>query len=56
MIAKMLFNILVSIATEKLFRELLAAGLEQVITHTDTKVDDAMLTPIIKALRGDGDK
>lgn len=50
-IAKILFNIIISLATEKLFRELIAAGLEQVINHTDTKVDDAMVRPIIDSLR-----
>jgi hypothetical protein len=51
-VLKMLLNILIGICTEKLFRQLLAAGLEQVINHTDTTVDNALIEPVVKALRG----
>jgi hypothetical protein len=53
MLAQILMKIAVSLATEKVIRELLAAGLEQVKNHTDTKIDDEMLSPIIKALKGE---
>ena len=50
-VLKILFNIIVGLATEKVFRALIATGLEQIKLHTDTKVDDAILEPIIAALR-----
>jgi len=46
-------KILASLITEKLFRELMAAGLELIINHTDTECDNKMLEPIIKALKGE---
>lgn len=51
--AQLLMKILVSLATEKLFRELMANGLELVKSHTATDVDDKLLEPVIKALRGE---
>ncbi len=52
-IAQILFKIALSLATEKVIRALLASGLEQVSSHTDTKVDDEILKPIIDALRSE---
>jgi hypothetical protein len=52
-IAQILFKILLSLATESVFRALIATGLEQIKNHTETKVDDAILQPVIDALRGD---
>lgn len=52
-IVKILFNIIISLATEKLFRELIAVGLDQISKHTNTPVDNELLAPIIKALKGE---
>jgi len=52
LIAKILFNIIVSLATERVFRELLANGLDLIVASTTNKIDDKMAGPIIDALRG----
>lgn len=51
---QLLLKIALSLATEKVARELIAAGLEQIKLHTENKIDDAVLEPVIKALRGEG--
>lgn len=51
-LGQILVKIGMSLLTEAVIRQLLAAGLEQVVTHTDTQIDNEMLTPVIKALRG----
>ena len=50
-IAQILFKIALSLATETVFRALIANALEQIKLHTETKVDDAILQPVIDALR-----
>ena len=50
-LAKILFNISVSLATEKVLRALIANALEQISKHTENTVDDELLKPIIEALR-----
>jgi hypothetical protein len=52
-IAQILFKILISLATEKVFRELIATGLDQITKHTNTPIDNEIAAPIIAALRGD---
>lgn len=52
-VLQILFKIVMSLATEKVIRALLANGLEQVVNHTDSPVDNTMVEPIIKALRGE---
>ena len=52
-VLKLLFQIVMSLATEKVLRELIAVALEQITRHTNTPVDDQVAAPIIKALRGD---
>ena len=50
-VLQLLMKIIISLATEQVFRALIAAGLEQIKSHTDTKIDDAILEPIIAELR-----
>lgn len=48
---KILFNILVSIATEKMLRNFLAEGLDIIVASTKNKIDDKLAGPVIAALR-----
>ena len=47
--AQIIIKIIASLVTEKLFRELLANGLEVIIKHTDNDIDNQMVGPIVKA-------
>lgn len=51
LVGKVLFKIAISLVTEEVFKHLIANALEQVSIYTTTKIDDSMLSPIIKALR-----
>jgi hypothetical protein len=48
---KILYNIVIGLASEKLVCELAAVTLEVIKEHTETKIDDKFLDPIIKRLR-----
>jgi len=52
-VLQILMKLLLSLATEKVIRELVATGLDQITRHTATPVDDEMARPIIAALRGE---
>lgn len=47
-----LLKIFASLVTEKLFKEVMANGLEIVIKMTSTDIDNKLLQPVIDALRG----
>lgn len=51
--AQVILKILASLVTEKLFREVMAGGLEILIESTDNTYDDKVIRPVIKALRGE---
>lgn len=50
-VLQILFKIVMSLATEAVFRALIANALEQIKNHTETKIDDSIVDPIIEALR-----
>ena len=52
-VLQLLMKIIISLASEKLLRELIAVGLDQIAKHTENKIDDEVLTPIVKCLRGE---
>ena len=51
-IVSLLIKIALSLATEKVFDAVIANILEQIKDRTTTKIDDAILNPVIDALRG----
>ena len=51
-IAQILFKIAMSIASEKVIREITAVALEILKESTKTNIDDRLLDPVISALRG----
>ena len=52
-IAQIIFNLLIALVEDKTFRHLVAGGLEHIMTKTENKIDDAILTPVINALRAE---
>lgn len=51
LIGRTFFAIAVSLVTEEVFKALIANALEEIAKCTETKIDNNMLAPIIKALR-----
>jgi hypothetical protein len=48
----MLVKIGLSLLTESVMRQVIGCALEQIKNHTETKIDDEILAPVIKALKG----
>lgn len=51
--ANIFIKIALSLMTESLIKALLANGLEVIKNKTETDIDNALLDPVIKALRGE---
>jgi hypothetical protein len=51
-VLQILMKIGLSLLTEKVLRELLAIGLEKIVTSTANTIDNDVAKPVINALRG----
>ena len=51
LIGKILFNIGVSLLTEAMLKKVLANTLQEIVTRTDTTIDNSLLQPVIDELR-----